>query len=105
MFGKKKKMKLMLLDESKTIIDERTVDDIILKEEYIIAESKKKYGTNEPCIIYRTCIADDVHLQLNEFFKECMSNNKNQISIDEIPEIILTNLEMNDSVKYIDIIL
>ena len=99
MFGKKKKMKLMLLDESKTIIDEITVDDIILKEEYIIAESKK------PCIIYRTCIADDVHLQLNEFFKECMSNNKNQISIDEIPEIILTNLEMNDSVKYIDIIL
>ena len=79
--------------------------DIILKEKYIIAQSTEKYGTDEPCIIYRTCIADDLHLQLSELFKKLMDDNINEVSVDDIPKELSYNIELDEAVKYIGLIM
>ncbi len=105
MFGKKKKLRLMLLDEARSLVKDISIDDIILKEKYIIAQSTEKYGTDEPCIIYRTCIADDLHLQLSELFKKLMDDNINEVSVDDIPKELSYNIELDEAVKYIGLIM
>lgn len=107
MFKKKKKKKkliLHMLNKEKELLLETTVQEIVLKEEYIIATSTEKYGTDEPCIIYRTCIADDIHLQINQLLQKVIEQGKNEIHYNELPADIVNSIKLDIPVEWIRLV-
>lgn len=101
---KKKKLTLHMLNKNRELLMETTVQDIVLKEEYIIATSTEKYGTDEPCIIYRTCIADDIHLQINQILQKVLEQGKDEINYSELPTDIVDSINLDIPVEWIRLV-
>lgn len=60
-------------------IYEGSLNELPVKEEYIIEKSKELYNEAEPCIIYRTHIMKSLYLAIWEQMKEYQ---KKKIAVD-----------------------
>ena len=102
---KKKKSEFILLNEQDCVLGMKKAVELEFNEEYVISVSKQKYGTDEPCIIYRTCIVNEVISQLDDFVLRCKSEKKDVINIEELPDEIMRAISFNSEVSRLKIVI
>ena len=78
--------------------------DIVLNENYIIKQSIDKYGTDEPCIIYRTCLLDDKIFLLREYIQSMHNKGIDLIKKADIPDEVFNGIELIDQYAFLKII-
>lgn len=70
---------ITLTAQNGDIIYEGPLNEIPVREDYIIEKSKELYNEEEPCIIYRTHIMKSLYLAIWEQMKE---NQNREIVVD-----------------------
>ncbi len=84
-------------------ISKKIIREFEVKESYIIEDSIERYSTNEPCIIYRTCIINSVYIQLDDLFRKLLNDNISKIKKEELGLSILNAVEIPEEVDWIEI--
>lgn len=70
---------ITLTAQNGDIIYEGSLNELPVREDYIIEKSKELYNEEEPCIIYRTHIMKSLYLAIWEQMKE---KQKRKIAVD-----------------------
>lgn len=98
-YMKSKILNIELCDENQKIIDKRIVKEFEIREDYIINQSISRFSTDEPCIIYRTCIINSVLIKLEEFFRNQIKNNIYRIDIKCLPSYLSDAIYLSENVQ------
>lgn len=61
---------VMIKTENGRILFEGSLNELPVKEDYVISKSRELYNEDEPCIIYRTHITKKLYLDIWEQLKE-----------------------------------
>ena len=82
-----------MLDSNGIVFDELQIEELEMMETRIIEKSKKIYNTPEPCIIYRTCIINEMHSQIKKNIEKRLDTGEKSITkkdlLKEVPDLIL----------------
>lgn len=96
------KKKINILSDNKEIILSEYISDINIKEEYFYKVSMEKYDNSEPCVIIKGKIANKLLCDLNVFINQLKNQNRNMISLDELPMNIKEAIEWQQEAEYIE---
>lgn len=89
-----KVLKIGLFNTDENVLDELYIKDFNVKEDFIINKSITKYNTDEPCIIYRTCIINEVYLKLDEYFRSELNRGVKEIKVRDFPSYLIDSLDL-----------
>ena len=95
----KKKMYVELLDKTNSVVKKIQLNEIAIKEDYILTTSKEEYDNNEPCIIIRTCIRNDIYRKLTRYIKKVGSKSKERICVESLPIELKESIDLGDKVE------
>jgi hypothetical protein len=87
----KRPLKIEIFDNNDNRLCLLDIKQFEINDDYIIKESELKYGTSDPCIIYRTCIINMLHIKLDDYIR--LFNN-NCVLISDLPVEILSGLKL-----------
>ncbi|WP_333887888.1 hypothetical protein [Clostridium sp.] len=82
----KKPIKFCVLDIAGSKINESQLNELEIAEAYILNRSREEYDNEEPCVIIRTCVRNDVYNKFNIFIKRMISEKKTEILIEDLPQ-------------------
>lgn len=81
----KKKLYVELLDINDSVIQNIQLNEIPLKEEYILNISKEEYENDEPCVVIRTCIRNNVYRKFLKYIKSINKKLECKIYVKDLP--------------------
>ena len=82
----KKGIGIELLDNKNNLITRMELNDIPLCEKYILETSKEDYDNEEPCIIIRTCIRNNVYKGFAKYLKGIEKKQNGYVRIQDMPD-------------------
>ncbi len=82
----KKGICIELLDDKNSLIKSIELNDVPLYEEYILATSKEDYNNEEPCIVIRTCIRNNVYKGFAKYLKGIEKKQDGYVCIKDMPD-------------------
>lgn len=106
MFFKKKHNHRMVLECTNSwgiVVSQLEVQELKIREEYILQISKTEYDNDEPCIIIRTSIMGDIFNRFQQFLVNIQST-RDSIRIEELPDEFKLCIDWGDEIKQIKIL-
>ena len=97
------KNKVMVLSQEKECIASTYVSDLDIREEFIYKESVEKYKNEEPCVIIRGKIANQVFCKLNEYIKGCKKEGRQIVPMEDLPVLFQEAILWDTKAAYIAI--
>lgn len=94
----KKGIQIELFDNKNNLINTVGLNDIPLYEEYILKTSKEDYDNDEPCIVIRTCIRNNVYKGFAKYLKSIEKKQSGCVCIDELPDEYKRSLDFGKEV-------
>jgi len=99
--GKVTNFSVTIIASDDTVILEKKVNYLPLKEELIIAQSIEFFNDPEPCMIHRTAVMKKIFVEFLEYFEELFSqSNASEIQI-ELPERLQQKLDIKKEIKHV----
>jgi hypothetical protein len=94
---------IKLYDINNNLIENKYVKDFEINEDYIIKQSSSRFFTDEPCIIYRTCIINLALINLEEYLRSQIKKNNLYIRVLDLPENIIEMINIYKNVYVLHI--
>ena len=69
-----------------------------LYEEYILETSKKEYDNEEPCIVIRTCIRNNVYKNFSKYLKGIEKKQDGYVCVKDMPDEYKKSLDFGKDV-------
>jgi glutamyl-tRNA reductase len=82
----KKPIEFCILDIAGSKLDKLQLNELEIDEDYILNRSREEYDNEEPCVIIRTCVRNDIYSKFNIFIKKMISEKKTEILIEDLPQ-------------------
>lgn len=97
----KGKAKIQLCSREQEKIKEYKISELPLKHAYIMRISKEKYDNNEPCIIIKGKIANQVYCSLLEYLNDCVKQGKYSQQISDLPVLFQESIAWTPEITHI----
>lgn len=81
----KKSIYIEILDEDDKLINSIALNEVPLYEDYILATSKDEYNNDEPCVIIRTCIRNNIYKGFTKYLKDIDKKLEGKILVKDLP--------------------
>lgn len=94
----KKGISIGLLNNNNKLIKSMELNDVPLYEKYILEVSKADYDNEEPCIVIRTCIRNNVYKGFAKYLKCIGKKQDGYICIKDIPDEYRKSLDFGKDV-------
>lgn len=83
----KKKVKVDVRDKTDVLIKNVLLTEVEVKEDFLLNKSKIEYDNEEPCIIIRTCIRNDLYNEFSKYLRKAQKKGNVEFIVGELPDL------------------
>ena len=92
----KKNIYIDILDYENKLVRGMQLNELPLYEEYVLATSKKEYSNDEPCVVIRTCIRNNVYKGFTKYLKGIDRKLEGHLYVGDLPKAYSQSIDFGD---------
>ena len=92
----KKNIYIDILDNENKLVRGMQLNEVPLYEDYVLATSKREYSNDEPCVVIRTCIRNNVYKAFTKYLKGIDRKLEGHLYVGDLPKEYTQSIDFGD---------
>ena len=97
----KKNIFIDVLDSDNKLLKGMQLKELPLYEDYVLATSRKEYCNDEPCVVIRTCIRNNIYKNFQRYLKGIDRRLEGHLSVNDLPREYTSSIDFGEKASTI----